>query len=41
MGMESLFAGTNGGLIGVNSHDADPEMRDFILGTLVTAGCRN
>lgn len=38
MGMESLFAGTHGGLIGVNSHDADPEMRNFILGVLATAG---
>lgn len=38
MGMESLFAGTHGGLIGVNAHDADPEMRNFILGTLATAG---
>lgn len=38
MGMESLFAGSYGGLIGVNSHRADPEMRNFILGTLVTTG---
>lgn len=38
MGMESVFAGSFGGLIGVSSHNADLEMRDFILGTLVTAG---
>ncbi|WP_461171964.1 hypothetical protein M1D93_13120 [Arthrobacter sp. Z1-9] len=38
MGMESIFAGTDGGLIGVNAYDADPEMRDFILGTLATVG---
>lgn len=38
VGMESLFGGSFGGLIGVNSHQADPEMRSFILGTLVTAG---
>lgn len=41
MGMESFFAGTNGGLIGVNAHEADPEMRDFILGVLATAGRRS
>lgn len=38
MGMESVFAGTNGGLIGVAGGSEDLEMRNFILGTLATAG---
>ena len=36
-GMESLFAGSNGALIGVGNYTADPDMRHFILGTLATA----
>lgn len=38
MGMESLFTGTNGGLIVVGHSDADREFRDFILGAVATAG---
>lgn len=41
MGMESLFTGTNGGLIGVGRSDPDREFRDFILGAVATAGGRN
>ena len=36
-GMESLFTGSNGGLVGVGRYKADPDMRNFILGTLATA----
>jgi hypothetical protein len=41
MGMESLFTGTNGGLIGIGRSDPDREFRDFILGAVATAGGRN
>lgn len=41
IGMESIFAGNNGGLAGVNTYKADLEMRDFILGVLATAGRRS
>ena len=41
MGMESLFTGTNGGLIGVGRSDPDREFRDFVLGAVATAGGRN
>lgn len=41
MGMESLFTGTNGGLIGVGRSDLDREFRDFILGAVATAGTRS
>lgn len=34
MGMESVFTGTEGGLIGIGGKPADPDMRNFILGTL-------
>jgi hypothetical protein len=37
MGMESLFAGTNGGLMGGSGAKSDPEMKRFILGLLATA----
>jgi hypothetical protein len=40
MGMESLFTGTNGGLIGVGRSDPDREFRDFILGAVAAAGTR-
>lgn len=36
MGMESLFAGRNGGLVGDGGHRADHEHRDLLLGTLAT-----
>lgn len=41
MGMESLFTGTNGGLIGIGRSDPAREFRDFILGAVATAGGRN
>lgn len=34
MGMESVFTGTEGGLIGIGGKPEDPDMRNFILGTL-------
>jgi hypothetical protein len=40
VGMESLFTGTNGGLIGVGRSAPDREFRDFILGAVATAGTR-
>lgn len=41
MGMESLFTGTNGGLIGIGKADPDREFRDFVLGAVATAGGAN
>ncbi|WP_268760535.1 hypothetical protein [Arthrobacter sp. Soil782] len=40
MDVESIFAGSYGGLIGVSAYEPDLEMRNFILGTLATAGAR-
>lgn len=37
MGMESLFAGTNGGLAGMGNHKADPDYKKFILGVLASS----
>lgn len=37
MGMESVFAGTNGGLAGLNNHKADPDYKKFILGVLASS----
>lgn len=34
MGMEGVFARTQGGLAGVGGKKADPEMRNFVLGML-------
>jgi hypothetical protein len=31
-GMESVFTGSNGGPAGIGSYDADPDMRNFVLG---------
>ena len=38
MGMESLFTGTHGGLVGAGRYAADADMRAFVLGVLATAG---
>ena len=38
MGMESLFTGTHGGLVGAGRYAADTDMRAFVLGVLATAG---
>lgn len=40
MGMESMFTGTHGGLIGIGKYDTDLEYRDMVLGILATAGGR-
>lgn len=37
MGMESLFAGTNGGLAGLGNHKADADYKKFILGVLASS----
>lgn len=37
MGMESVFAGTNGALAGLGNHKADPDYKKFILGVLASA----
>lgn len=37
MGMESVFAGTNGGLAGLGQHKADPDYKKFILGVLASS----
>lgn len=37
MGMESLFAGTNGGLAGMGNHKADADYKKFILGVLASS----
>lgn len=41
MGMEGVFAGRYGGLVGRAGHRADHEHRDLILGTLATVGRRD
>ena len=38
VGMESLFTGSNGGLIGMSKDKPDLEHRDLVLGVLATAG---
>lgn len=37
MGMESVFAGTNGGLAGLNNHKPDADYKKFILGVLASS----
>ncbi|GAA4924033.1 hypothetical protein [Nesterenkonia rhizosphaerae] len=37
-GMEALYGGGYGGLVGVGRHRADEEYRAFVLGTLATVG---
>ena len=37
MGMESLFAGTNGGFAGMGNHKADADYKKFILGVLASS----
>lgn len=37
MGMESVFAGTNGGLAGMDHYKADPDYKKFILGVLASS----
>lgn len=37
-GVEALFGGGYGGLIGVGTYRADEDMRDFVLGVLATGG---
>lgn len=37
MGMESLFAGENGSLSGLNGFKPDPDYKKFVLGVLATA----
>lgn len=41
MGMESLFAGKNGGFVGLESHNADPDYKKFILGVLASSAKTN
>lgn len=36
MGMESVFCGTHGGLMGLNDYKPDPDMKNFILGMLAS-----
>lgn len=38
MGVESVFSGDNGGLIGAGRYHADTDHRAFVLGTLATVG---
>jgi hypothetical protein len=38
VGVESVFAGRNGGLVGAGRYDADTDHRAFVLGTLATIG---
>lgn len=38
MGTESLFAGTNGGLVGAGNYQADEDMRAFVLGVYASVG---
>lgn len=40
MGMESLFSGTNGGLVGMNNRKADPDYKKFILGVLASSATK-
>lgn len=37
MGMESVFAGTNGGLVGLDNHKPDADYKKFILGVLASS----
>ena len=37
MGMESVFAGTNGGLAGLDNHKPDADYKKFILGVLASS----
>lgn len=37
MGMESVFAGTHGGLAGMGNYKADPDYKKFILGVLASS----
>lgn len=39
-GVDSLFGGRNGGMVGTAGEKADPDMRAFILGVMATAGRR-
>lgn len=38
MGVESLFSGSQGGLVGAGHYRADPDMRAFVLGVMATVG---
>ncbi|MGO1851832.1 MAG: hypothetical protein ACTH0V_00300 [Microbacteriaceae bacterium] len=40
MGMEALFGGSHGGLIGVGTKQTDHDHRNFVLGVLAAAGRR-
>lgn len=40
MGMESVFAGTNGGLVGLGNHKADADYKKFILGVLASSATK-
>lgn len=40
MGMESLFAGTNGGFAGLEGRQPDPDYKKFILGVLASSAKR-
>jgi hypothetical protein len=37
MGMESVFSGTNGGLVGLDNYSADADYKKFILGVLASS----
>jgi hypothetical protein len=37
MGMESLFAGTNGGFVGMDNNKPDADYKKFILGVLASS----
>lgn len=37
MGMETLFAGNNGGFVGMQGYKADPDYKKFILGVLASS----
>lgn len=41
MGVQALYGGDSGGLIGVNGHKPDEDMRAFVLGVLASAGRKN
>ena len=40
MGMEAIFGGKHGSLLGADRAPADPDHRAFVLGVLATAGRR-
>lgn len=40
MGMETLFAGTNGAFVGMQGYKADPDYKKFILGVLASSSNR-